>query len=37
MAAGQEKIHVVETSSLAREEGRGRRDLYKEDGIHLTP
>ena len=37
MAAGQEKIHVVETSSLAREEGRGRRDLYQEDGIHLTP
>ena len=37
MAAGQERIHVVETSSLAREEGRSRKDLYKEDGIHLTP
>jgi lysophospholipase L1-like esterase len=37
MLAGEEKIHIVENTNLARPEGKSRDDLYQPDGLHLTP
>ena len=37
MLAGEDRIHIVENSNLARPEGRSRDDLYQPDGLHLTP
>ena len=36
LAASEEKIHLVETSNLARQEGKARSELFSTDGIHLT-
>ena len=35
LAAGKDRIHIVENSNLARLPGKGREELYN-DGLHLT-